>query len=594
MNPQAHYTNKNGAPLFTEIATGFWTPTVNPWQPLKKSPNTSLTVACLTGDRLYHGMRFECRVLLLTRDNWRDVLECGKPDLLLIESVNPDFVHGWNLSRNDLRTKTVLDYALAAKKLGIPSALWITGGHDPSVSFESAARCFDFIFCADPRMSDSLRIAGISSGYLPPCVQPALYNPFRTHEDRNGPGLGVLYDGLADFGVLGKEIGVLEAALPFGLSLIESRNERLIEWLDIPPAFRRAVLGRVKPTGRSLALKYAKTCLSLKGGRRDATEQAWSLLEAVASRLPVLHHGRIGEDSVLKGLVLECPNPDTLRDELAHMNAEDLYRESQAHVRWRKAALEHTLAHRFRDICRTAGLPQHWKEFPRASLITPTYRRDNLTACLKTYECQTYPDKELIIVFNGNELPSWSELGLDGTRKDIHLAHVPNELFAGACLNQGEVLASGEYCFRIDDDDIYGPNYILDMLLMNRAIDADLFGKAQRFILYRDDGVYSRSFKASPLTCFGSSHFGTIWFAGHSVSGRKDLFSQFKYPDIVYGAADSIFQKSLTELNLTCAVMDIFNILAVRDEDTSQHTWKDAKSDLNLLKTDLSSDALII
>ena len=104
---------------------------------------------------------------------------------------------------------------------------------------------------------------------------------------------------------------------------------------------------------------------------------------------------------------------------------------------------------------------------------------------MKTYEQQTYPNKELVLVFNGPEAPSYKELGLNRIRNDVKIANVPGEMFAGACLNHGISIAEGEYCLRIDDDDYYGANYILDMILQAKSIDCDLFGNVGATIFRR-------------------------------------------------------------------------------------------------------------
>src|SRR5690606_10232377 len=148
-------------------------------------------------------------------------------------------------------------------------------------------------------------------------------------------------------------------------------------------------------------------------------------------------------------------------------------------------------------------------------------------------------------------------LGLGAPREDVKLTHVPGELFAGACMNRGHQLASGEYCFRVDDDDFYAPNYILDMMLNLRAVDADLFGKPMSIYyhfsdlhaLYKDDRVQGMRVLTPANLAKGQR------FSGNSISGRRELFVRSPYSEFAHSAADSVF---LLEADLEGCVIACF------------------------------------
>jgi glycosyltransferase involved in cell wall biosynthesis len=247
------------------------------------------------------------------------------------------------------------------------------------------------------------------------------------------------------------------------------------------------------------------------------------------------------------------------------------------HLAWRKTFHEHTFAHRIQQICRTIGIEHDWMEYPKASLITPTFRRDLLPRCMQTYEQQTYPNKELVLVFNGPDKPSYEELGQQQLRSDVKIVNVPGEMFAGACLNQGHILAQGEYCFRVDDDDYYGDNYILDMILQTRSIEADIFGKPPAPIYFGDDQkVYVRN-TTPPLAIVSKNllESGRQWVGGNSIAGKKNFFVNNKYEDSAFGGADTnLLFKIMGKDNITYCLMDQFNLVAQRRNDKKTHTWK--------------------
>lgn len=556
----------------------YWTPPVPIWRPMKAA-NSSLRIAAVVSDKLYQGLRFEGDVLLLTPRNGRRALEYAQPDFLLVESSWGTATGHWYLAQCTPTPEkdALVDLVRAARELGIPTVYWITEGHEYHGHYKDFAAHFDAVFCADPQEVELLAGEGIQSRYLPPCVQPALYNPFRLHEHYDAADLGVLYDGWAELDRKPEDYALLGAIRDYGLSIVESRYKITRNRKQALPEYEDCLLGCLTPQGRIAALKYARAYITFASTFSTSTTQQWMSLEAVASRLPVVHYGELAEQDIRRGLVLEHAEEEELLLELLRFREDDLYRERQAHKRWRQVYQCHTFSHRIRDICGHLGIGHDWEEYPRASLITPTYRRELLPRCLATFERQTYPDRELILVFNGDRAATHEDLGVTLPRSDVTLCHVPGDRFAGACLNVGHGYAQGQYCFRVDDDDHYGANYVLDMMLSLRAVEADLFGKPPcPFVFEGAKTVYlkkrasARPFSITSGITLTSSGF---WLGGNSISGRYKVFRTVSYPDHSVGAADSLFALNSRHVALV-ATVDNLNLVAERRLDISSHTWR--------------------
>ena len=560
----------------------YWNPPVPNWQPLKKTLNSSLRMACVVEDRLYHGLRFEGEVMLLTPANWKHVFKYGQPDFLLMESIWSSATGHWHMgqSPNAPGRNELLEIVALAGKLSIPSVFWITRGHEYHEHYKDFASHFDHVFCADTSEVELLRAEGINAKELLPCVQPAIYNPFRHYEDYNAFSLGILYDGWADLDRMTEELKVLQELRPFGLDIIESRYQIFRNRMMALPVYKECILGCVSKQSRMQALRYAKAYLTLEKTLSTKTTQQWMTLEAAASRLPVVHHGSLKDGDVRKNIVIECPKQMDFLVEFVRFREDELYRKRLAHLGWRKTFEQHTFSHRIQKICKTIGTRHDWEEYPKASLVTPTFRRELLTRCFQSFVEQTYPNKELVLIFNGSEMPSCSQLGLEKLRNDVKILNVPGEMFAGACLNAGNMLAEGKYCFRVDDDDHYGSNYILDMILLARSIDADLFGKPPVPVNFENSPiVYIRN--KIPELCVikkGARYSGALWLGGNSIGGQKSFFLNFAYKDDAYGAADSSFIYNLNNYikkqEIICATMDGLNLVAGRTVDQDNHTWK--------------------
>lgn len=559
--------------------TLFWSPPVPDWTPLKKSKNSSLRFACIAEDRLTLGLDFEGEMLILTPYNWKQVLSYSKPDFLLIESIWISSTGHWHMGQNTASSEYAELVAIVelAREKSIPTVFWNTRGHEYHEHYKEYAKHFDCVFCADPLETEKCVIDGINAETLLPCVQPAIFNPFRTHENGNSFVLNVLFDGWADIDKEANKFSVLSKLKPFGLNIVESRYSLFRNRLDGLPDYKDSILGCITQQTRATILKYTKAYASFDKTLSTKTTQQWMSLEAGACRLPVVHLGEIAGDDVRKEFVVECLSESDFLVEFVRYREDELYQERVAHLGWRLINQKHTFAHRVRSICAKAGVSHDWEEYPKASLISPTFRKELMPRCLKTYNQIKYPNKELVIVFNGNELPGYKEAGLKKPQPDIVITHVPSDMFAGAALNAGHMQATGKYCFRIDDDDHYGENYILDMVLQAKAVDAELFGKPPVPMIFEGNKkIYAKNDSLSfTIASQAALSSGSVWLGGNSIAGTKEFFKSNNYPDLSYGAADTGLVAGISgQASRTFAFMDRFNLVAERRSDVHSHTWR--------------------
>ncbi|WP_018947726.1 glycosyltransferase [Thioalkalivibrio sp. AKL17] len=559
----------------------YWNPGIPPWEPVKE-PNSSLRIAAIVSDRLYEGLRFEGEVFLLTPDNARHTLDYGAPDLLIVESTWETATGHWYLAQPapGAEADALRELVAHARSRGIPTVYWFTEDHVYHEHYREFATHFDHVFCADPEETQCLRAEGIQAEDLPPCVQPALYNPFRKHEEYDAMDLGVLFDGWGDLDRNPDHYAVLEEVREeHRLSILESRYLLTNNRLKAEEKHQGCILGCATRESRILALKYAKATISFEKTLSTPTTQRWEALQATASYCPAIHFGTFPEGDIRHGLV-QCFGEDLdALVELIRMEEDDLYRQRIAHRAWRATLQNHTFSHRIRQICQTLGIAHDWDEYPKASVITPTCRPDMVPQAIETYRTQSYPNRELILVYNGvqpEELPEECEA------PDIRVAHVPGDRFAGAALNLGAQLASGACCFRMDDDDIYGENYLLDMMLWLRCADATVWGKGPAPLKFEEaPEVYVRPGSRQPFQIVSPEvlHAGQFWLCGNSIAYRRTHPEASGYRDAALGAADTFFNREAAS-NAIVLVLDPFNDVAVRQSDSGGHTWRINPQDL--------------
>lgn len=105
------------------------------------------------------------------------------------------------------------------------------------------------------------------------------------------------------------------------------------------------------------------------------------------------------------------------------------------------------------------------------SVVLITRDRPQLLAVsLDCYDRQTHPDRELVVVDDGDRFPvNERAVNAVGGR----LIRVPPDTPLGTKLNIGVDASTGSIIQRMDDDDWYGPDYIRTFLDRRAEIEAD-------------------------------------------------------------------------------------------------------------------------
>jgi hypothetical protein len=482
----------------------YWRPPVQAPNIIKK-PNSSLIIAAIVSDRLYHGLRYEGQLLLLTPNNWKNILRFGRPDFLLIESTWFTATGHWYMAQSiPGQAREKLEELIAfAHKSNIPAVYWFTLDTAYHEHFKEIASNFDHVYCADPLETAKIRKEGIVAETLLPAVQPAIYNPLRLFGQHNAFEISVLYDGWTDILRHSSELKVLRDVVRHELRIIESRHSLTKPQLGRTPDYlQNCILGCVSTQDLPTILKHTGLYITLTPTIDTPTRQRWLTLEAAACRVPMVHRGTFPSDDLRKNYISEQPQDSDFLLELFRFENDGLYRERIAQKTWRYAFFNNTFSHRIQKICKNLSIYHNLIEYPKATIITPTIRPKLLDKCVQQYDLQTYPNKELIIVFNGPKEHVKSHENFSSNRSDIKLLIIPNEYFAGTSLNMGINHSKGEVCFRMDDDDHYGENYILDAMLYLKAVDAELLGKTFAYMHLENKGIYARPKKILPPCIF--------------------------------------------------------------------------------------------
>lgn len=557
----------------------YYSPLIPPVKPRKKELNTELKIALIGSDRLYNGFRFEADVFLLTEENWKEALKYLEFDFLLVESCLESTTGHWEYaqiegSEKNQKLKNLVEFA---KEKSIPTVYWFTHDHVYHDNYKIISSIFDYVFCADTEEVILLEKEGIDAIILPPAVQPVLFNPFREYAYYDALNINLLFDGWADIYRFGDQLMVLEELKIYGLKIIDSKKEIFHKKISYIPELADVVLGSVSNITRQTLLKYSKNVVSFDNSLLTKTSQQWDALEVAASRVVQLHRGIFEVNDIRKNIVVENKTDPDIIQKLIHFEENELFREKLAHKAWRNVNLQHTYNHRLVSICEKLKITHNNKKEKKASLITPTYRVDYIEKVIRTFESQTYKNKELNIIYNGfDEIPPDI---LNNIQKNVSItiSSLHPETSVGECLNYGNAISKGDYCFRIDDDDDYGPQYILDMMLHLSAVESNYFGRFPIYYYLESDGkIHKRKRAAKQLVIVPANILRKEEFriSGNTMSAKRFFLLRNKYPSKSFNAADTSLQLNVAHNIREALVMDNLNTIINRRADESSHTWR--------------------
>lgn len=145
----------------------------------------------------------------------------------------------------------------------------------------------------------------------------------------------------------------------------------------------------------------------------------------------------------------------------------------------------------------------------------------------------------------------------------------------GDCLNALIDVADGDLVAKIDDDDLYGPNYLLDQANAQWFSGADLVGKEASYL-------YVGSEDAMVLRNPHREHRWTTFVAGPTLMGPRSVFRDVRFGTLARGE-DTDFLRRLGDSGGRVYSADRFNFIQVRG--AVQHTWQ--VSDMVLLANGL-------
>lgn len=529
----------------------------------------------------------------LTPENWEQRLKEAAFDLLFVESAwnGNDGAWQYHLTGPTAPRPALVAMVEAFKLSGVPTVFWNKEDPPHYLDFLNTARLFDAVLTSDARKVPEYQqdLGHAQVGVLPFAAQPELHNPVRAS---GAAPKGVAFAGMYfahKYPQRREQLqlllgGAIEATRRGGdqLSIFSRQHGGKSEY-QFPEPFDRHVRGALPYQQMVAAYQEFSVFLNANSVTDSPSMCARRIFEITGCGTPVL--------STPSAALRNFFEPDEVFEAQTQQEASQLLRtlarspqqrDRSVHLAQRRLWLEHSYAHRAASVLEIAGINNLPSAAPnkfsmaaarQVSVIVATNRPQQLEHVLSTVAAQRNVRVQLILISHGFTPDAELLAMFRGDPRIEELVHVfaPDTMSLGACLNRGIQHADSDFIAKIDDDDIYGENYLADAVNALRYSGADLVGKQAHY-------MYLEGSNRTLLRMPDREHRFTDLVMGPTMLGTREVWKELGFADLRRGE-DTDFQRRAAEAGARIYSADRFNFMQMRSA-VQGHTWQAGESEL--------------
>jgi spore maturation protein CgeB len=541
-------------------------------------PARPVKAAVILDDFSDLALRYEWEHARFGPDDWHETLTAADPDLLFVESAWHGNGDRWrlHLTRDHQPSTQLRELVAWCRQRGIPTVFWNKEDPPNYDVFLETARLFDQVFTVDAeRIQHYQRDLGHDRiDLLPFAAQPRIHNPIRRDAGR-------VYDVAFAGTWFAEKHSARREQLEFLLDAagervhIWSRMQKVARRYRFPKQYARRVVGSL-PYERMLAAYTAyRLFLNVNSVTESKTMGARRLFELSAAQTPIVSAPAASIEPFFGDTVTVVTDEAEARTAIDTLLADADLRDRLALRAHRRVYDEHLYTHRVESVLASVGVSNAGVPTPApgVSAIVPTRRPEQLDHVLRTLGRQTHRELQVVLVTHGWEAPR--DVECQARRAGLERVVVlpaDSGLTLGACLNLGVDAADGELVAKFDDDNLYFPHYLTDLV---RALDfsaAQVAGKWAHHVHLEASGANLLRFEEH-------EHRYTRLVQGGTLLLRRDLAARLRFEDLPR-RVDTTFLEKVRADGGRIYSSDRFNFVSVRRADPAEHTWTISDAEL--------------
>ncbi|MDO8143929.1 glycosyltransferase [Isoptericola sp. 178] len=548
-----------------------------PWATTERPPARPLRVGVVLDDfsRLAFGSEWD--QVLLKPSTWTEQLD--GLELVFVESAWAGNGGAWkfHLTGPTAPRPAVTEMLAACRERGIPTVFW--NKEDP-VHFEDfldTARLFDRVYTTDVN-----RLAAYSEalghdrvGVLAFGAQPAIHNPVRRHGA--GPQRDVAFAGTwfahkyperreQMHLLLGGALDV-SPRMERGLEIF-SRFTGQDERYEFPEPYAVRVVGSLPYPQMLSAYRDYKVFLNVNSVVDSPSMCARRIFEITACGTPVVTTPSAATGEFFPSdEVFDVSTRDEAAATVRALVRSPELRDRAVHRGQRRIWREHTYGARAQRVLHDAGLADSAAvPRPRVTALVSTNRPHQLDHVLRSVGSQEGVEVQLALLTHGfsEDEDALRLRAKEAGVEDLVLLQAGQEVPLGACLNRLVDVADGDVVAKMDDDDLYGAQYLSDQLYALDYAAADVVGKQAHYL-------YLGSQDATLLRFAEREHRYTDFVMGPTIVARRDLAARARFAETSTGE-DTGFLRAAIDGGARVYSADRYNFVQMRS-GAGRHTW---------------------
>ena len=515
---------------------------------------------------------YEWESVPLKINEWKQQLkDC---DFVFVESAWAGNDGEWLycLTGQSAPRQSIIDLTSTAREWGIPTVFWNKEDPPHFADFLETAKLFDFVFTTDGNCvaEYKAKLGHQNVDVLPFAAQPLVHNPARpgnVKRDKNVSFGGMYFR--HKFPERRKQMDyLLPAAQKFGLDIF-SRHQGGDNNYQFPDEYLKNIVGSLPYEQMLTAYHAYKVFLNVNSVISSKTMCARRIFEITASGGSIVSsYSPAIAEFFGQELIPMVNNYEEAYDTIRTLLQPGGYRDKLVHQAQRVIWENHTFSHRVKSILDHVKIPVEWRQKPSVSLIVPTIRPQLIEEIFRTVGSQSYSNVELVLMQHGFETPE-NELRSIANKYGVEnwaSLSANTDKALGSILNEMVSASSGDIISKMDDDDYYGENYLLDLVNSLKFSRADIVGKAAAYIHFESNDTTILSYESW-------EHRYSDFVRGGTITGKSGVFKELPFSNLRTGE-DSAFLKAVRESGGRIYAGDRFNYFIRRAADTSQHTWR--------------------
>jgi glycosyltransferase involved in cell wall biosynthesis len=291
------------------------------------------------------------------------------------------------------------------------------------------------------------------------------------------------------------------------------------------------------------------------------------VFELLACKTAVVSSRSVGIENLLGEHVRIVLNKQETSEEIARILSNNEERRRKNHLAYRHVMENHTYRHRFQEILDKLPIQKPLEKKKKISIVTITNRVEYIDNIIENMKRQKYRNIQLILVLNSNQF------NLNEVKKRVSILDIDTQVYSkeesvslGECFNFAYSKTDGDYIAKMDDDDLYGANYLSDSLLAFDYSGADIVGKKAIYVYF--EGL-DKTYMKYP----GQEDIFTDFITGPTIIFRRSVMENIRFID-ANKSEDSTFLKDAKEAGYKIFSSDAFNFVYMRRAVNNSHTWK--------------------